>query len=152
MLSWSTLFDIVWPIGCHTATRNGIISCTLILHVICKSALCTCITIIFNSGIQVISKLLIWHKLSFDISSDERKSRSSNIKLINLNFFQTFLLHRIDIRNALGLFPLPILCWIVIFFVPIEGDNIANYIFTILVSLQGFELFIFHCVMDKQVL
>ncbi|EDV26107.1 uncharacterized protein TRIADDRAFT_55870 [Trichoplax adhaerens] len=59
---------------------------------------------------------------------------------------------RTDIRNAVCLLPLLGLCWIVAFFVQIESDVVANYLFTIFVSLQGFELFIFHCVMDKQII
>ncbi|RDD41457.1 Adhesion G-protein coupled receptor D1 [Trichoplax sp. H2] len=56
-----------------------------------------------------------------------------------------------DLRNAILLLPLLGLCWFPALFLPIKNDQVADYIFTILVSLQGFQVFLFHGVLDRQI-
>ncbi|EDV26106.1 uncharacterized protein TRIADDRAFT_55869 [Trichoplax adhaerens] len=58
---------------------------------------------------------------------------------------------QVDLRNAILLLPLLGLCWFPALFLPIKNDQVADYIFTILVSLQGFQVFLFHGVLDRQI-
>ncbi|EDV26108.1 uncharacterized protein TRIADDRAFT_55871 [Trichoplax adhaerens] len=96
-----------------------------------------CVLLQTNIIIFGITLYILTHRMSDGV----KKASESNRKSL-----------RTDIRNAIALLPLLGLCWIVGLFVPIPGDYVADYLFTISISMQGFVLFLFHCLLDKQVI